>query len=206
VASLAGGFRLRQLRKCWWLAAERRTHQVRRMQPPHVGDLRDDLREDADPTTVWFTATWLFATARTGFRRRACSGPRVRLLPDGVGDVPPVALRARPSGPGAPVRPGRGGRDVHRRGGAGSARWSPARQEVTLVVVAVEVHEPNGFGRCQMRIIQDASAESLHPFVLEHIEPGDGGDHRRLAGLGRDREARVLPGAAQPARRPPGGR
>jgi len=46
------------------------------------------------------------------------------------------------------------------------------RTKKTQVVVALEVHEPKCFGRSRMRIIPDASAESLHPFVSEHIVPG----------------------------------
>lgn len=40
----------------------------------------------------------------------------------------------------------------------------------SLVGVAVEVHEPKGFGRCRMEILPDASAASLHPFVTDHTE------------------------------------
>jgi transposase-like protein len=40
------------------------------------------------------------------------------------------------------------------------------------VGVAVEVHEPRGYGRARMAILADGSAASLHPFVTEHVEPG----------------------------------
>jgi transposase-like protein len=40
-----------------------------------------------------------------------------------------------------------------------------------LVVIAVEEGDP-GIGRIRMRQIPDASAASLEPFILEHIEPG----------------------------------
>ena len=46
-----------------------------------------------------------------------------------------------------------------------------ARGKKVLTGIAVEVREPNGFGRCRMRPLADASAESLHPFVTDHVEP-----------------------------------
>jgi transposase-like protein len=36
----------------------------------------------------------------------------------------------------------------------------------------VEVHEPKGYGRCRMQVLSDASAVSLHPFVIASVEPG----------------------------------
>ena len=41
-----------------------------------------------------------------------------------------------------------------------------------LTCIAVEVHEPRGFGRCRMAPIADGSAASLHGFVTDHVEPG----------------------------------
>jgi len=40
-----------------------------------------------------------------------------------------------------------------------------------LVVIAAEVDGP-GIGRIRMRLIEDASAASLHPFVQDCVEPG----------------------------------
>ena len=80
---------------------------------------------------------------------------------------------------GAMVRPGRdrlsgtveidetfvGGVDTGGKRGRGAARKS-------VVVIAVEVFEPKGFGRVRMKCIPDASGESLIPFVSESVEPG----------------------------------
>ncbi len=41
-----------------------------------------------------------------------------------------------------------------------------------IVVIAVEVHEPNGFGRVRMRRVPDASGANLIPFVCDNIDPG----------------------------------
>ncbi len=47
-----------------------------------------------------------------------------------------------------------------------------AKGKKTLVAVAVEVHQPRGYGRVRMGIIADASAACLHPFVTANVEPG----------------------------------
>ena len=124
------------------------------------------------PLTVWFTVAWLFATAKDGVSAQSLQ----RTLELGSYQTAWVMLHRLRS---VLVRPGRerlsgrvevdetffGGTEPGLRGGR-------QRGKKTLVVVAVEVHEPKGFGRCRMRIIPDASAESLHRFVREHIEPG----------------------------------
>ena len=55
------------------------------------------------------------------------------------------------------VKPGKRG-----RGAAGKA----------LVVVAVEILSPKGFGRCRLRIIPNAQALTLRSVLLECVEPG----------------------------------
>lgn len=40
-----------------------------------------------------------------------------------------------------------------------------AKEKKVLVAIAIEVNKPQGYGRCGMAILADASAASLHPFV-----------------------------------------
>lgn len=42
----------------------------------------------------------------------------------------------------------------------------------TLVAVAVELKRPNGFGRCRLSVVADASAPSLQGFVRANVEHG----------------------------------
>lgn len=79
----------------------------------------------------------------------------------------------------AMVRPGRerlsgnievdetlvGGKERDGKRGRGAGRKS-------VVVIAIEVHEPKGFGRVRMQRIPDASATSLIPFVCNSVTPG----------------------------------
>ena len=42
----------------------------------------------------------------------------------------------------------------------------------TLVVIAVELREPRGYGRVRMSIIPDAAAKTLREFLITTVEPG----------------------------------
>jgi len=51
-------------------------------------------------------------------------------------------------------------------------RGGRAQGKKVLTGVAVEVREPKGIGRCRIAPLADASAASLHQFVMDHVEPG----------------------------------
>jgi transposase-like protein len=59
-----------------------------------------------------------------------------------------------------------GGADV------GTTRAPSPESKKSIVAVAIEIHEPRGFGRIRLRRIPDASERSLLPFVRESIAPG----------------------------------
>jgi hypothetical protein len=75
----------------------------------------------------------------------------------------------------------------------------------TLIVIAVEMLQPKGFGRIRLRCISDDSADSVIPFVQEVIEPGarvrtDGSAaYRTLPDLGYDHQRTVMLGSTIPA-------
>lgn len=124
------------------------------------------------PLTVWFTACWLFATAKDGVSALSLQ----RTLEIGSYQTAWAMLHRLRS---VLVTPGRdrlsgtvevdetyiGGEEPGLSGGR-------AKGKKVLVGVAVEVKEPKGFGRCRMAILADASAASLRPFVTAHVEPG----------------------------------
>jgi transposase-like protein len=124
------------------------------------------------PLTVWFTACWLFATAKDGVSAQSLQ----RSLEIGSYQTAWAMLHRLRS---VLVRPGRerltgavevdetfiGGEEPGLRGGR-------ARGKKVLTGIAVEVHEPRGIGRCRMAPLADASMRSLHAFVTDHVEPG----------------------------------
>ena len=74
-----------------------------------------------------------------------------------------------------------------------------------LVVIAVEMLEPKGFGRIRLRRILNASDECVVPFVQESVDPGacvrtDGSAaYRSLKDLGYSHELTVMLGSDTPA-------
>lgn len=59
-----------------------------------------------------------------------------------------------------------GGEEPELRGGR-------ARGKKVLTGIAVEVRPPpKGIGRCRMALLADASADSLHGFLTDHVDPG----------------------------------
>ena len=124
------------------------------------------------PLTVWFTACWLFATGKDGISALSLK----RTLDIGSYQTAWAMLHRLRS---VLVRPGRdrltgkvevdetyiGGQEAGLPGGRASGKK-------VLTGIAVEIREPKGFGRCRMRPLADGSAESLHPFVTDFVEPG----------------------------------
>jgi len=124
------------------------------------------------PLTVWFTACWLFGTGKDGISALSLK----RTLEIGSYQTAWAMLHRLRS---VLVRPGRerlaevvevdetyiGGLEPGLAGGR-------ARGKKVLTGIAVEVREPRGIDRCRMLPLADASAESLHGFVKNHVEPG----------------------------------
>lgn len=71
----------------------------------------------------------------------------------------------------------------------------------SIIVIAVEIKEPKGFGRIRLQRVADRSEKAVLPFVLDSIEPGsvvrtDGSEaYRKLPKHGYRREKTVLLGA-----------
>jgi transposase-like protein len=74
-----------------------------------------------------------------------------------------------------------------------------------IVVIAVEIRQPKGFGRVRMRHVPDASGVSLLPFVCDVVVPGavvltDGwGGYNDLPDHGYTRKKTVLSSSGDPA-------
>ena len=74
-----------------------------------------------------------------------------------------------------------------------------------IVVIAVEVFSPKGFGRIRMRRVPDVSGDSLVPFICDTVEPGseiltDGwGGYNSLSEHGYVHKRTVLSDSGDPA-------
>ena len=124
------------------------------------------------PLSVWFTACWLFATGKDGISALSLK----RVLEIGSYQTVWALLHRLRS---VLVRPGRelltgtiqvdetyiGGAEPGLAGGR-------AKGKKVLTGIAVELRKPRGLGRCRISPLADASAESLHGFVMDHVEPG----------------------------------
>jgi len=124
------------------------------------------------PLTVWFQAVWSFATAKGGVSALGLQ----RTLEIGSYQTAWAMLHRLRS---VLVRPGRellsgsvevdetyiGGEEPGLAGGR-------AKGKKSLVVVAVEIKDPKGFGRCRLRVIPDARAATLSAFITDTITPG----------------------------------
>ena len=120
--------------------------------------------------TTWFEAAWHLTTAKNGLSAKT--------LERTLGTSYRVAWTMLQRFRVAMVRSERerltGGVEVDETlvGGVehGAKRGRGATKSV--VVIAVEVLEPKGFGRLRMRHVPDASGASLVPFVCDAVAPG----------------------------------
>lgn len=145
------------------------------------------------PLTVWFTACWLFASQKDGISALALQ----RALEIGSYPTAWAMLHRLRS---VLVRPGRdrlsGTVEVDEAwfGGEEPGLRGRTKGKKSLVAIAVERKDPRGWGRCRLAVVQDASAESLHAFVADNLEPGarvvtDGWpSYLGITGLGYDHE------------------
>lgn len=122
------------------------------------------------PLTVWFAAGWYMTVSKNGVAALTLH----RLLGFGSYQTAWAMLHRLRS---AMVRPRRdrlaGVVEVDETffGGVRSGKRGRGAEGKALVAVAVELLEPKGFGRCRLRVIPNATAASLSPFLRDSIEP-----------------------------------
>ena len=128
------------------------------------------LDKTRTPLTTWFEAAWHLTTGKNGLSAKTLE----RTLGISYRTAWAMLQRYRV----AMVRSERerlsGTVEVDEAlvGGVGREGKRGRGTSKSIVVIAVEVKEPKGFGRVRMRHIPDASGTTLVPFVCDVVAPG----------------------------------
>lgn len=128
------------------------------------------LDKTRTPLTVWFEAAWHLTTAKNGLSAKTLErtlGTRYRVAWTMLQRFRIAMVRSereRLSGNVEVDEALVGGIDHGGKSGRGTAK--------SVVAIAVEIHEPKGFGRLRMRHVSDASGASLLPFVRDVVALG----------------------------------
>ncbi len=123
------------------------------------------------PLTVWFAAGWLLTSSKSGVAAVTVQ----RQLDLGSYQTAWAMLHRFRT---AMVRPGRerltGRVEVDETfiGGVKPGKRGRGAAGKAMVAIAVEQHEPRGFGRIRLQVIDNAQAPTLRAFLLDHVEPG----------------------------------
>lgn len=152
------------------------------------------------PLRTWFQAMWYVTNQKFGVSALGLK----RVL--GLGSYRTAwtwmhKLRRAMVRPGRDLLSGRVEVDESYVGGEEEGVNGRETERKALVVIAIEVHEPKGFGRVRLRQIPDASGASLEPFVHDVISSDstvvtDGWQgYRGVAKLGYTHERRVISGS-----------
>ena len=122
------------------------------------------------PLTAWFDAAWHVTTSKSGMSAKTLE----RVMGVSYHVAWHMLHRFRVAMVRSSREPLSGEVEVDETliGGVeeGGKRGRGAKKEI--IVIALEIKHPKGFGRIRMCHIPDASAESLLPFVREAIAPG----------------------------------
>ena len=156
------------------------------------------------PLRVWFQAMWFVTSQKLGGNALGLQ----RVLGFGSYQTAWAWLHKMRR---AMVRPGRdqlSGRveiDETYVGGEEEGVSGRCTEKKAIVVVAIEVHEPKGFGRVRLQQVPDVSGDSLVPFVRNVVVPGsvvqtDGWQgYATLSRHGFVHEKTILSGSGDPA-------
>jgi len=133
-----------------------------------AGTIFQDTRT---PLTVWFAAGWYMTADPGGVSALTMQ----KLL--GLGSYQTAwtmlhRYRTAMVRPGREVLTGRVEVDETFLGGERPGVRGRGALGKTLVVIAVELREPRGYGRARMSIIPNAEAKTLRKFLITTVEPG----------------------------------
>ena len=172
----------------------------RRRTTVSAGTIFDKTRT---PLTTWFEAAWHVCTAKNGMSAKTLErtlGTKYRVAWTLLHRFRVAMVdedRKQLSGTVEVDETLIGGVKKGGKRGRGAAK--------SVVVIAIEIKEPKGFGRVRMRHVPDASGSSLVPFVCDVITPGsivstDGWNgYNGLESKGFDRRITIQSSSSDPA-------
>lgn len=171
----------------------------RRQTRVTAGTIFDKTRT---PLTTWFETAWHLTTAKSGLSAVTLS----RTLGASYQVAWAMLHRYRVAMVRSEREPLQGDVEVDETlvGGVDHGGKPGRGARRCVVVIAVEIKQPTGFGRVRMRHVPDASAASLTPFVCDVVVPGsvvltDGWvGYSRLPEHGYLRRATLLPASGDP--------
>lgn len=121
------------------------------------------------PLTTWFEAAWHVSTAKNGLSAKTLE----RTLGTKYRVAWTMLQRFRVAMVDAGRKPLSGNVEVDETfiGGVKQGGKRGRGSAKSIVVIAIEIIDPKGFGRVRMRHIPDASGENLMPFVCDVAAP-----------------------------------
>jgi len=122
------------------------------------------------PLTTWFEAAWHVTTAKNGMSAKTLE----RTLGTSYRVAWTMLQRFRVAMVDVERKQLSGDVEVDETfiGGVQQGGKRGRGTTKSIVVIAVEIKQPKGFGRVRMRHVPDASGESLLPFVRDVVAPG----------------------------------
>jgi len=132
-----------------------------------TGTILDKTRT---PLTTWFEAAWHVTTAKNGLSAKTLE----RTLGVSYRVAWTMLQRYRVAMVDTERKPLSGNVEVDETllGGVQQGGKRGRGTSKSIVVIAVEIKQPKGFGRVRMRHVPDASGASLLPFVCDVVVPG----------------------------------
>jgi len=128
------------------------------------------LEKTRTPLTTWFEAAWHVTTTKHGFSAKSLErtlGTRYRVAWTLLQRFRVAMVRAERAPLSGTVEVDEaliGGVKHDGKRGRGAKK--------AIVLIALEIKQPKGFGRVRMRQVAEASDASLRPFVCETVAPG----------------------------------
>ena len=165
-----------------------------------AGTILDKTRT---PLTTWFEAAWHVTTAKNGMSAKTLErtlGTSYRVAWTMLQRYRVAMVRAERERLLGEVEV-----DETLIGGVTKGGKRGRGTDKCIVMIAVEIKQPKGFGRVRMRHVPDASGANLIPFVCDAVAPGsvictDGwGGYNGLSGHGYIHKRTVLSSSGDPA-------